>query len=199
MYNLVQVGAAVLLSHCTAHPSAWTAASSCTTVARSAWQADEMENDGFWVRWFSSGSAHWNSCPSCPSTVAVHSKHTLWQGMQGKDEGDTHLEPCSSRSPAAQVQCQTELNSKSKEDLARNVAPSHHLGATRATSTSSSSMGFTESSMEPEHGASSPPFWTCFKTHKKFNQTLATENILLLHAQWNTKLHGISARASQTS
>lgn len=45
---------------------------------------------------------------------------------------------------AAQVPCQTELNSTSKEDLARSVAPSHHLGATRAINTFNSSMGFTE-------------------------------------------------------
>lgn len=83
-----------------------------------------MKNDGFWVHWFTTRSASWNSCLSCPSRIAVQGKHTLGQGMQGKDESDTHLEPCSSQSPAAQVQCQAELDSKSKGVLARNVAPS---------------------------------------------------------------------------
>lgn len=108
-----------------------------------------MENDGFWVHWFSSGSALWKGWLSCPSTAAVQGKHRLGQGMQGKDE------PYSSWSPAAQVQI--ELNSKPKENLARSVAPSHHLRTTRATNTSSSSRGFTESSMEPEYRASGPP------------------------------------------
>lgn len=40
---------------------------------------------------------------------------------------------CSSQLPAYQVQCPTELNSKSKEEMDRSVAPVHCLGVTRAT------------------------------------------------------------------